>query len=174
MMWVALVVAAVLWVASTPWERAKSLNGWHYGFDKKVTYKRLHKGRFRTDCSGFVSYVLGLNRSMGSWEIVDAFGAKAVPTIDESRLRHKSIIAYDSGPKGFDKDRMNGVDHIGVVLRGWDGTLYLCDCKEKHGVRLRLLHEGVVDWNTFALDKRFGTEYMSKFGPLSKTFYIKY
>jgi len=86
----------------------------------------------------------------------------------------KSIIAYDSGPQGFDENRENGVDHIGVVLRGWDGALYLCDCKLGHGVRIRPVHDGVVEWNSFALEKNFGTEYMSKFGPLPKTFYIKY
>jgi hypothetical protein len=171
---VAAVILAALLFANTSWERAKSLQGWNYGFDRKVHHKRRCRGPYKTDCSGFVSYVLGLDHRIGSWEIVKHVNAEQTLLLDETRLRHKSIVAYDSGPQGFDKNRDNGVDHVGVVLRGWDGRLYLCDCKLGYGVRLRPLHEGVLDWNAFALEKKFGTEYMSKFGPLVKTFYVKY
>jgi len=159
---------------NTSWARAKALHGWKYGFDRKAHFKRRRYGPFKTDCSGFVARVLGLDHHLGSWEMVKQMNAEPVVTLDESRLRHKSIVAYNSGPQGFDKNRDNGVDHIGIVLRGWDFKMYLCDCKIGHGVRLRPLHEGVVDWNAFALEKQFGTEYMSKFGPLKKTFYVKY
>ena len=169
-----ILLLIILTALNSSWERAKSMEGWRYEFNRKATTKRLLKGPNETDCSGFVSHVLGYDYRMGSWEIVNRVDAKASLTIDENRLRNKSIIAYDSGPQGFDENRENGVDHIGVVLRGWDGTLYLCDCKLGHGVRIRPLHVGVVEWNAFALEKKFGTEYMSKFGPLSKTFYIKY
>ena len=173
---IAIVVGlvVVLCLANTSWERAKSLQGWRYGFDRKVHHKRRHHGPFKTDCSGFVSFVLGLDPRLGSWEIVKQVNAEKTLFIEEHRLRHKSIVAYDSGPQGFDENRDNGVDHVGVVLRGWDFKLYLCDCKLGYGVRIRPLHEGVIEWNTFALAEQFGTEYMSKFGPLSKTFYVKY
>jgi hypothetical protein len=171
---IAVILLGVLCATNTSWERAKSLQGWWYGFDRKVHFKRRWRGPFKTDCSGFVAHVLGYDHRLGSWEIVKRVNAQPTLRLDERRLRHKSIVAYNSGPQGFDENRDNGVDHVGVVLRGWDGNLYLCDCKLGYGVRIRPLHEGVVEWNAFALAKHFGTEYMSKFGPLSKTFYVKY
>jgi hypothetical protein len=173
-----LAIIAILFltilISSSSWERAKRLNQWKYGFDRKVHYKRLMKGPFKTDCSGFVTYVLGLNHKLGSWEIVKKMNAAPMLTLDERKMRHQSIIAFNSGPHDFDENRENGVDHIAVVLRGWDMQLYLCDCRLNYGVRILPLHEGIIDWNSFALEKKFGTEYMSKFGPLTKTFYVKY
>jgi hypothetical protein len=171
---VIIVLVAILWFVNTSWERAKALKGWRYGFDRKVHFKRLWKGPHKTDCSGFVTRVLGINHRIGSWELVKFFNAQPTLLLDESKLRDKSIIAYDSGPQGFDSERDNGVDHVGIVLKSWSGKLYLCDCKLGHGVRIRPLHKGVIDWNAYAQEKKFGSEYMSKFGPLTKTFYVKY
>ena len=167
-----LILCAVMWYRSTRWERAKSLAGWKYRFDKKVTHKRERHGPRVTDCSGFVTYVLNRDRTEGSWQLVERIDAYRTPQLDESRLRDGTLIAYDSGPMGFDGNRKNGVDHVGIVLKGWDQQLYLCDCKLQHGVRIRPLHEAVVDWNTFALEKKFGEEYMSQFGELTKCFYV--
>lgn len=169
---IALVLIVILRLLNNPWNRANSLQHWRYGFDRKVTDKRLWKGPNKTDCSGFVTYVLGLPRKVGSWEIVKRVNAKKMFMLNEADMQNGTIIAYDSGPLGFDEDRDNGVDHIGVVLKGWDGNLYLCDCKQKHGVRIRPLRVGIVDWNLYALEKGFGTEYMSKFGLLTKAFYV--
>jgi len=162
----------VLIMKNTRWERAKSLQGWKYDFDRKVTTKRLRNGPFHTDCSGYVTYILNRSRTEGSWQLVESIPTKQVYFLKESDLRDGTLIAYDSGPMGFDENRKNGVDHVGIVLKGWDQNLYLCDCKMTCGTRIRPLHEGLVDWNSFALEKKFGDEYMSKFGALQKCFYV--
>ena len=165
-------IVALFMLRGCRWSRATALSHWRYGFDRKVTHKRKHNGPFKTDCSGFVSHVLGYHYATNSWDIVKRLNCKKMYTLNEADMRAGTVIAYDSGPQGFDENRDNGVDHVGIVLRGWDFKLYLCDCKQKYGVRIRPLHEGVLDWNVYALEKGFGTEYMSKFGPLSKAFYV--
>ncbi len=158
----AVMLSLLLLVVNSRWERAKQLDGWAYAFGAKVSLDRLLHGPFETDCSGFVTHILGCDRNKLSFELVQENEAsyQAVYRLNAETLTDGSLVAYDSGPTWFDGRRKNGVDHIGIVLQGWDGTLYLCDCNgPQGGVKILPLSEGVALWNQFAVDHMFGAEY---------------
>lgn len=151
---------------STRWDRAVSLVGCAYKFNSKKI-----NGNKEIDCSGYVSYIVG--KKLGSWQLVEQAGNVFTTTrLTQEMFRDNTLVAYDSGDKGWDRGRSNGVDHVGIVLE-YDGQLYLCESAQHlRGVAVRPLHKALADWNSIAAENQFGDSYLDQTQFKTKQFYV--
>jgi len=157
---------------NTMWEKANSIIGWYYGFNGKVTKAKLEAWKNNgtkqgVDCSGYVSYVLGV--SGGSYQILEASNnLKTTLTLDASTLKEGDVIGLDSGYKGWDAGRQSGIDHVMIVIKNpANNQLYMAESVGGTGVKVRPLTEGVNAYNKYAQRKGFGSTY--KEGNVTKT-----
>jgi hypothetical protein len=164
-----IVIGFVSMYPVTRWDRAQHLRSWGYGFDKKVTLPRLMHGPYVTDCSGFVDYVLGKDYRNASWKIMSNAETTLHLNYD---FKDGSLIAYCSGATKFNKGRINGINHIMVVLEH-EGNLYLCDCHKPVGVRIRPLIPSIDELNDYAKRRGFGGDFRGTHAMLRKQFFVK-
>jgi len=150
----------------TRWDRAVSLRDYKYKFNSKTI-----NDKKEIDCSGYVSYIVGLN--LGSWELVEQAGnVFTTPRLTEEMLGDNTLVAYDSGDHEWDRGRSNGVNHVGLVLEH-AGKLYMCESAlHLRGVQVRPLPEALKDWNSLASEHHFGDSYLDQTQFKTKQFYV--
>ncbi len=166
----------------TAYQRALNLDGFTYGLGSKVTDEvvnaYLARGKtqpLQVDCSGFVSYVLGV--SGGSYSLVEnSNSVKQVATIDATTLQEGDVIGSDNGPRykedgsQWDGNRTTGIDHIGVVLKNpADQSLIFAESHGNRGVHIRSLADGIKAWNSYGVKNNFGTAYIDPSDGKTKT-----
>jgi hypothetical protein len=157
---------------NTMWDKAQRLKGWKYGFGAKITENRLKNGPDAVDCSGFVSYVLGI--SGGSFEILEASN-NLTPTIklETSKLKNGDVIGLDGGFKNWDAGRKTGIDHIMIIIENPnDKKLYFCESQGGSGVKIQPIEKGVESYNKYAQKNKFGTTYSENGIIKTKQFYV--
>jgi hypothetical protein len=144
---------------NTMWDKAQTLKGWRYNLGGKVTPAKLKNGPKSVDCSGFVSYVLGI--SAGSWQILEASN-NLITTLklETSKLKNGDVIGFDSGLKGWDAGRNTGIDHVMIIIENPnDKKLYFCESTGGVGVKIQPIEDGVDYYNKYAKKKKFGETY---------------
>lgn len=157
---------------NTMWDKAQSLKGWKYGFGAKITENRLKNGPYAVDCSGFVSYVLGI--SGGSHEILESSN-NLVSTIklEASKLKNGDVIGSDGGFKSYDAGRKTGIDHIMIIIENPNNKkLYFCESVSGTGVKIQSIEDGVKSYNEYAKRNKFGETYVDNGITKTKQFYI--
>jgi len=150
---------------NTMWDKAQTLKGWGYDLGAKVTPARLKNGRKLVDCSGFVSYVLGI--AGGSWQILEASN-NLITTLklETSKLKNGDVIGLDSGLRGsaikgyWDAGRRTGIDHVMIIIENPnDKKLYFCESTGGVGVKIQPIEDGVESYNKYAQRNKFGETY---------------
>jgi hypothetical protein len=163
---------------NTMWDKAQTLKGWGYDLGAKVTPARLKNGRKLVDCSGFVSYVLGI--AAGSWQILEASN-NLITTLklETSKLKNGDVIGLDSGLRGsaikgyWDAGRRTGIDHVMIIIENPnDKKLYFCESTGGVGVKIQPIEDGVEYYNKYAQRNRFGDTYTEKTIRKTKQFYV--
>ncbi len=92
--------------------------------------------------------------------------------LTQEMFRDNTLVAYDSGDKGWDRGRSNGVDHVGIVLEN-GGQLYLCESAfHMRGVVIRPLQKALRSWNSIAAKHQFGDSYLDQTQFKTKQFYV--
>lgn len=122
-----------------------------------LTYDLNKRDGSAINCSAFVEKVMtdtGYTipkddlSSQGIWaNSKDKSQYKDWTKIPKDKLTEGTIIAFDSGEKGFDKGRKWGIDHIGVIVKK-DGKPYILESSgSKKGVAMTPYEDRMKELN---------------------------
>lgn len=121
-----------LYEASLPYQ------GMKYGFGSAGKNNRI-------DCSGYVCRVLDVPRTTSEAIMTGSTNFRRYS--GEEELPEGTVVGFDMGPRGYDKHRDIGIDHVGIVIRDPNtGELQLSESVSGKGVINRPLKEALLDY----------------------------
>lgn len=131
------------------YSKAKSFAGFKYSMNPSLN----NDSARHVDCSRFASAVVGVPRDTSEGLYAKAVNNGTARDITgltgaSSGLKEGDMVFFDTGPRGFDKGRKYGIDHVAVVVKNPNtGKLELHESVGGKGVIQRDLDTALAKYN---------------------------